>query len=217
MCQFQQGQDDARNNWQEHARRQEQLYPNLQQVLDSLMNQDNQSQFLRDFFAGRPSAPESDSDTGYNQESVGGWQMPNNQDGQARTDQDHGRQSRSRNDFNDNDDLTRLFQRLGQKLACKFAKSLGFFALLLPIILAPNCLLVLGIFTAILKSLGIPLVPMVMAGLCLEILKGLDPILITLLAIWSLYKVCIQKQPLIDVNYWRSRIQFQCEINGERY
>merc|ERR1712004_857412 len=55
----------------EHARRQEQLYPNLDEILDNILPQ-NQSQFLRDFFAGRnqyeqqPSAPPS-------QESVGGW------------------------------------------------------------------------------------------------------------------------------------------------
>ena len=55
----------------EHARRQEQLYPNLDEILDNILPH-NQSQFLRDFFAGRnqyeqqPSAPPS-------QESVGGW------------------------------------------------------------------------------------------------------------------------------------------------
>jgi len=55
----------------EHARRQEQLYPNLDEILDNILPH-NQSQFLRNFFAGRnqyeqqPSAPPS-------QESVGGW------------------------------------------------------------------------------------------------------------------------------------------------
>merc|ERR1712047_220586 len=64
----------------EHARRQEQLYPNLDEILDNILPH-NQSQFLRDFFAGRnhyeqqPSAPPS-------QESVGGWNGNFGQNGQ---------------------------------------------------------------------------------------------------------------------------------------
>lgn len=211
MCNFQEGQNDARNgNWQDHARRQEQLYPNLQQILDNIMNQENQSQFLRDFLAGHPSAPESSHEEG---PSVGAWQVPPpNPEGQARADQERSRQS----NHEDDDDLPRLFQRLGQKLAWKCAQSLGFFALLLPIIMAPKFLLILGIFSAILKSLGIPLVPMVIAGLCFEILKAMDPILITLLALWSLYKVCILKKPLIDIRHWQRRVHFHCEMYDQR-
>ena len=39
------------NNWQEHAQTQERLYPNLEQMLNNLLSE-NQSEFLRNFFAG---------------------------------------------------------------------------------------------------------------------------------------------------------------------
>jgi len=38
-------------NWQEHAQAQERLYPNLEQMLNNLLSE-NQSEFLRNFFAG---------------------------------------------------------------------------------------------------------------------------------------------------------------------
>jgi len=39
------------SNWQEHAQAQERLYPNLEQMLNNLLPE-NQSEFLRNFFAG---------------------------------------------------------------------------------------------------------------------------------------------------------------------
>merc|ERR1712223_1916236 len=48
-------------NWQEYAQAQERLYPNLEQMLNNLLPE-NQTEFLRNFFAGNretngPTAP----------------------------------------------------------------------------------------------------------------------------------------------------------------
>merc|ERR1712004_889318 len=138
----------------EHARRQEQLYPNLDEILDNILPQ-NQSQFLRDFFAGRnqyeqqPSAPPS-------QESVGGWnwnfgqnaqtgQTAQNgqnaqngqtaQNGQNRQYAQNGPNYQNAQNWNENemDELARIFQRLGTQFAQNLTKSLGFLMLFLPI------------------------------------------------------------------------------------
>merc|ERR1712047_153250 len=125
----------------EHARRQEQLYPNLDEILDNILPH-NQSQFLRDFFAGRnhyeqqPSAPPS-------QESVGGWNWnfgqntqngpnyqnaqngPNPQNGQNRQyaqngpNYQNGRNYQNAQNWNgtEMDELAHIFQRLGTQFA----------------------------------------------------------------------------------------------------
>ena len=125
-------------------------------------------------------------------------------------------QPRPRPNWNGNEntsDLGLLFQRIGQKFAMNFVKSLGFLAMLLPILMAPKFLLVLGIFSSILKSFGIPIAPLVLAGISWEILTALDPILITGLAFWTIWKTLICGKPLIDFNYWRSRISHRCHSN----
>ena len=82
-----------------------------------------------------------------------------------------------------------------------------------PILMAPKFLLVLGIFASILKSFSIPVAPLVLAGIAFEVLTALDPVLITLLAFWTIWKTWICNKPLIDVNYWKSRITHHCHAN----
>lgn len=236
------GNERRDNNWQEHAQAQEQLYPNLDQMLNNLLSE-NQSQFLRSFFAGNgdttsPSAPppnpSSDNpnptappppfeeNQGWNRDRTqdqyqwnwnqwnhpcGGWRMPDYSNMQS--------QPRPRHSFNNEnaDDFGFLFQRIGQRIAMNFVKSLGFLAMMAPVLMAPKFLLVLGIFASILKSFGIPIAPLVLAGISWEILTALDPILITLLAFWTIWKTWICNKPLIDIAYWRSRISHHCHTN----
>jgi len=243
------------NSWQQDAQAQERLYPNLDQILNNLLPE-NQSQFLRNFFAGsndaqtgpsappepnqNPSAPppppppqenqgnrnsqgenqqwnenQSQNQNQWNWQNwnqwnhpCGGWRMPDysNMQSQPRP------RPNSNGDENTND-LGLLFQRIGQRFAMNFVKSLGFLAMLIPILMAPKFLLVLGIFSSILKSFGIPITPLVLAGISWEILTALDPILITGLAFWTIWKTLICGKPLIDFNYWRSRISQRCHSN----
>jgi hypothetical protein len=232
------------NSWQQDAQAQERLYPNLDQILNNLLPE-NQSQFLRNFFAGNdaqtgpsappepnqnPSAPppppppqenqgnrnpQSDNQQWNQNQNQWNWQNWNqwnhpcdysNMQSQPRT--------RSNSNGNENtNDLRLLFQHIGQRFAMNFVKSLGFLAMLLPILMAPKFLLVLGIFSSILKSFGIPIAPLVLIGISWEILTALDPILITVLAFWTIYKTWICGKPLIDFNYWRSRINNRCHSN----
>jgi len=240
------------NNWQEHAQTQERLYPNLDQILNNLLPE-NQSQFLRNFFAGsdaqsapsapqepnqNPSAPPPPPPTGNGNQNPGTgngnpgtgngnqnnqwnqnqgfWNQWNYPSGGWRAPDYSNMQSQPRPNFNGNgntDDIGFLFQRIGQKIAMNFVKSLGFLAMMAPVLMAPKFLLVLGIFSSILRSFGIPMAPLVIAGISWEILTGLDPILITLLAFWTIWKTWICGKPLIDVNYWRSRINRHCHSN----
>ena len=123
-------------------------------------------------------------------------------------------QSQPRPRYNGNqDDIGILFQQIGQRITRNFVKSLGFLVMMLPVLMAPKFLLVLGIFASILKSFGIPMTPLVLAGISWEILTAMDPILITLLAFWTIWKTWICKKPLIDVAYWRSRMGQHCHSN----
>ena len=80
MSENSQNNDQNRQNWQDEARRQYQMYPNLEELI-------NQSGFLRDFFGRnetepRPSAPPSAPPPNSQQQqqqqpNAGGWRMPN--------------------------------------------------------------------------------------------------------------------------------------------
>merc|ERR1712047_237525 len=219
----------------EHARRQEQLYPNLDEILDNILPH-NQSQFLRDFFAGRnhyeqqPSAPPS-------QESVGGWNWnfgqnaqngqnpqngqtaqngqntqhaqngPNPQNAQFGQNAQNGPNYPNAQNWNGNemDELARIFQRLGTQFAMTLTKSFGFLMLFLPILLMPKCILVLGILAAVIKSFGLPLTPLLFTGFLWEILSAFDPVLVSFVAIWVFYKTVLRRKPLIDLEFWRNR------------
>jgi len=240
MCQHstQNNENERRdNNWQQHAQAQEQLYPNLDQLLSNMFSE-NQSEFLRNFFAGNrdsngqndqnsqngpsapppppntanPSAPPHEENQGWNRDQTRdqwNWRQWN----QPHTDYSNMQsQPRPSRPFC-NDDLGIFFQHIGQRITMNFVKSLGFLAMMLPVLMAPKFLLVLGIFASILKSFGIPMTPLVLAGISWEILTAMDPILITLLAFWTIWKTWICKKPLIDVAYWRSRIGHRCHNN----
>merc|ERR1711963_815885 len=112
------------------------------------------------------------------------WQYPTeNRPGNQEND---GRQNRQSEQLYGEDDVLILLQRLGQMIAANFAKAIGFIAFMLPILIVPKFFLVLGI------------------------LGGLDPILITLLAVWTIYKTWILKRPLVDVRYWSQRFRARC-------
>jgi len=216
------------NNWQEHAQTQERLYPNLEQMLNNLLSE-NQSEFLRNFFAGNrdtngpsapPPPPPNANPTAPPPEENQGWNRDRTQDqwNWRQWNQPHpdysNMQSQPRPRYNGyQDDLGIFFQQIGQRITMNFVKSLGFLAMMLPVLMAPKFLLVLGIFASILKSLGIPMTPLVLAGISWEILTAMDPILITLLAFWTIWKTWICKKPLIDVAYWRSRMGQHCHSN----
>jgi len=228
------GNERSDNNWQEHAQAQEQLYPNLDQMLNNLLSE-NQSDFLRNFFAGNgdttgpsapppppnanPTAPPSEENQGWNRDRTQDqWNWNWNQWNQTPHPDYSNMQSQPRPrrpTFNNGnaDDLGIFFQRIGQRITMNFVKSLGFLAMMLPVLMAPKFLLVLGIFASILKSFGIPIAPLVLAGISWEILTAMDPILITLLAFWTIWKTWICKKPLIDIAYWRSRIGHHSHAN----
>lgn len=204
MCHTQQ--NSSRTDWNEEARRQQNMYPNLDEFLRRLMP-DNQSQFLRDFLSNaandgtanvRPSAPPTENDA---QNTADPWQYPNTDNRQYRQNSEQ---------LYGEDDVLLLLQRLGQLIAANFAKAIGFISFMLPILIVPKFFLILGIFAAFMKSFGIPLTPLVLGGILYEILVGLDPILITLLAVWTIYKIWILKRPLVDVPYWRQRMHARC-------
>merc|ERR1711963_266890 len=115
--------ENAQSNWQDHAQSQERMYPNLDQILENLMPE-NQSQFLRDFFAGVPTAPPSENQnegqksqpncpncSGSN--TAGGWRAPAFENARPQSSGQH-----ATADY----DVTEFFQRLGHKLAMKFVK-----------------------------------------------------------------------------------------------
>ena len=229
MCHHQE--NPPRTDWNEEARRQANMYPNLDEFLRRLMPE-NQSEFLRDFLNAnvrsenepniRPSAPPENTErrTENNNQAAGGWNwnmnwqyptenMPDNQEN------DGGRQNRQSEQLYGEDDVLILLQRLGQMIAANFAKAIGFIAFMLPILIVPKFFLVLGIFGAFMKSFGIPLTPLVIGGIFYEILAGLDPILITLLAVWTIYKTWILKRPLVDVRYWSQSFRARC--NSSRH
>merc|ERR1711944_80264 len=98
--------------------------------------------------------------------------------------------------FNE-DDVSILLQRIGKKVAENFAKAIGFVAFMLPILIVQKYFLALGIFAAFMKSFGVSLTPLVLGGLFYEIITSLDPILLTLLGIWTISKVLILRRPLV--------------------
>ena len=77
---------------------------------------------------------------------------------------------------------------------------------MLPILIVPKYFLALGIFAAFMKSFGVSLTPLVLGGIFYEIISSLDPILLTLLGIWTIWKVLILRRPLVDINYWKHRM-----------
>ena len=226
MCQNRSANENsgtANQNGESHAQAQQRMYPNLDEIFENLMPE-NQSQFLRDFLAGIPSAPpgnERDSNPQQRDErcsscrnSAGGWRAPANESSQSGTDRPTNQSAHRSDDQSGyrsaDDDVTMIFQRLGRQLAMKFANFAGIFMMALPILLAPKCLLIFGIFSAILKSFGIPMTPVVLAGIAYEILTAMDPILITVLAFWTIWKTWVLKKPLVDVQYWKQRFTARC-------
>ena len=231
MCQFtNQQQNQQQPSWNnEHARRQEQLYPNLDEILDNILPQ-NQSQFLRDFFANRnqndnhqePSAPprnQNDQPTAppypenhqesRNQGFGGGWNWnwngPNHQ-----SNQNH--QNRQNWNGNEMDELSDLLQRFGHRFVMTLTKSIGFLMLFFPILLMPKCLLTLGILAAVIKSFGLPLTPLLITGFLWEILSAFDPIFVTFMALYVFYKTVLRGKPLIDLDFWRHRSNSRCRF-----
>merc|ERR1712213_160534 len=202
----------------EHARRQEQLYPNLDEILDNILPQ-NQSQFLRDFFANRnqndnhqeptaPPYPENHRES-RNQGFGGGWNWhwngPNHQ-----SNQNH--QNHQNWNGNEMDELSDLLQRLGHRFVLTLTKSIGFLMLFFPILLMPKCLLTLGILAAVIKSFGLPLTPLLITGFLWEILSAFDPIFVTFMALFVFYKTVLRGKPLIDLDFWRHRLNSRCRF-----
>jgi len=256
MVQNQQDQNSG-TNWQEEARRQANMYPNLEEFLNRMMPE-NQSEFLREFFnapntgsstsnASSPTAPpahENSEENGANNSgSGGGWNWQNwsdnwqnyhaqqqqrqHQQQQQRQQQQQQQQQQQRPNNSQNnertdqlfheDDVSILLQRIGQKFAENFARAIGFVAFMLPILIVPKYFLALGIFAAFMKSFGVSLTPLVLGGIFYEIITALDPILITLLGIWTIWKVLILRKPLVDVNYWKLRINARCHSRRSNY
>jgi len=285
----QQQDQNSGTNWQDEARRQASMYPNLEEFLNQMMPE-IQSDFLREFFnqpnnhnAGSgsttsnapPTAPpaqeNSEENGANNSRNASGWnwqnwsdnwhkyhaqqqqQRPNNFQNNERTappEQEnseengannsrnagntsgrnwqnwsdnwqkyHAEQQQQRpNNFQNNerseifneDDVSILLQRIGKKVTENFAKAIGFVAFMLPILIVPKYFLALGIFAAFMKSFGVSLTPLVIGGILYEIITSLDPILLTLLGIWTIWKVLILRLPLVDINYWKHRMGVRC-------
>merc|ERR1719367_2604339 len=134
------------------------IYPNLEQMLNNLLSE-NQSKFLRNFFAGNretngpsapPSPPPNANPTAPLPEENQGWNRDRTQDqwNWRQWNQPHhdysNMQSQPRPRYNGNqDDLGIFFQQIGQRITMNFVKSLGFLAMMLPVLMAPKFLLVL--------------------------------------------------------------------------
>jgi len=233
----QQQDQNSGTNWQDEARRQASMYPNLEEFLNQMMPE-IQSDFLREFFnqpnnhnAGSgsttsnapptaPPAQENSEENGANNSrnagNASGWNWQNWSDNWQKY---HAEQQQQRpNNFQNNerseifneDDVSILLQRIGKKVAENFAKAIGFVAFMLPILIVPKYFLALGIFAAFMKSFGVSLTPLVLGGIFYEIISSLDPILLTLLGIWTIWKVLILRRPLVDINYWKHRMGVQC-------
>ena len=141
----QQQDQNSGTNWQDEARRQASMYPNLEEFLNRMMP-DNQSDFLREFFSqptsnsnsgsgsstsnAPPSAPpaqenseENGANNSRNTGNAGGWNWQNY----------HAQQQQRPNNFQNNqrtemfneDDFSFLLQRIGQKMTENFAKAIG--------------------------------------------------------------------------------------------
>lgn len=206
MCQsqFNDGRE-SNSNWQEHARRQNQLYPNLDEILNNILPE-NQSEFLRQFFSenlnhgnNNPSAPP--------QENVGPWQMPPQNENRAnqngnRPDQG-GNGPDQQNSYNNQRIREEIFAEIGQYFKQKMKNFIFVCSLFMAIVFAPNCLLQWGIFCAIMKTLDMPLMPLIVAGFSFMVLNLMHPTLLTLLALWAAWKVFVQKQKLFP--FWTSR------------
>jgi len=232
----QQQDQNSGTNWQDEARRQASMYPNLEEFLNQMMP-DNQSDFLREFFSqptsnsnsgsgsstsnAPPSAPpaqenseQNGANNSQNTGSAGGWNWQNWSDNwqnyHAQQQRPNNFQNNQRTEMFNEDDFSFLLQRIGQKMAENFAKAIGFVALMLPILIVPKYFLALGIFAAFMKSFGVSLTPLVLGGIFYEIITALDPILLTLLGVWTLWKVFILRRPLVDVNYWKHRMSARC-------
>merc|ERR1712226_1600860 len=116
-----------------------------------------------------------------------------------------GRTTMLNNNNNNNEDKIIL-----KTMRENFAKVIGFVAFMLPILIVPKYFLALGIFAAFMKSFGVPLTPLVLGGIFYEIITALDPILLTLLGVWTILKVFILRRPLVDINYWKHRMNARC-------
>jgi len=234
----QQQDQNSGTNWQDEARRQASMYPNLEEFLNRMMP-DNQSDFLREFFSqptsnsnsgsgsstsnAPPTAPpaqenseENGANNSQNTGNAGGWNWQNwsdnwqNYHSQQQQQRPNNFQNNQRTEMFNEDDFSFLLQRIGQKMAENFAKAIGFVAFMLPILIVPKYFLALGIFAAFMKSFGVSLTPLVLGGIFYEIISALDPILLTLLGIWTIWKVFILRRPLVDVNYWKHRMSARC-------
>ncbi len=194
MCHYE-SQSSAPNNSNQGGDR---LYPNLSDLLHNLLDE-NQRDILRDMLASRRDQSETyQHGPQFNQEPRPSAPPPGPP------------QQEPRSQEPELDELSQILSGIGRRAAQGCAQWIGILSLLFPILLAPKCLLVFGIFTAFLKSLGIPIIPWVLAGLGYEILTALDPILITCLAIWTIWKVLILKRPLVDVPFWKEKMGRFC-------
>merc|ERR1712226_1731795 len=192
------------DNWQKYhdQQQQQQRRPN-----NSEENGANNS-------AGNNSGNNSGNDSRNNSGNTRGWNWQNYH-AQQQQQQQRRRPNNSQNNertgmFNEDDHVSILLQRIGQKMAENFAKVIGFVAFMLPILIVPKYFLALGIFAAFMKSFGVPLTPLVLGGIFYEIITALDPILLTLLGVWTILKVFILRRPLVDINYWKHRMNARC-------
>ena len=149
----QQQDQNSGTNWQDEARRQASMYPNLEEFLNRMMP-DNQSDFLREFFSqptsnsnsgsgsstsnAPPSAPpaqenseENGANNSQNTKSAGGWNWQNWSDNwqnyhtQQQQQRPNNFQNNQRTEMFNEDDFSFLLQRIGQKMAENFAKAIG--------------------------------------------------------------------------------------------
>ena len=82
----------------------------------------------------------------------------------------------------------------------------------LPVFVLPQFLVAFGLFFALARAMGWPIVRFVVGGLILQVLLAFDPLLLRVLAVYAIIKTCVYKKPLVDLDYWRNK--YGCSGEG---
>ena len=78
--------------------------------------------------------------------------------------------------------------------------------MVLPILILPRIFLALGLFAFIVRSLGWPVKAFMAAAFAFYVLMSVDSCLITVLALFALFKTCVLRRPLLDRARWNRRL-----------
>lgn len=140
--------------------------------------------------------------------SGGWWWVPQGQE--QRFQQDHGYGTFSRHQRGNRgphfaDEVARRMDMFAANLAGTFASILTSCAFFIPLLVLPHSLLALGLFAAVIKSLGWPLKQLFFAGFLMLVLMSVSPCLLQIGAAYAIVKTCFWKKPLLNREYWNRR------------